>query len=58
LTQFATGIVDDISNLPLIAKALDSLKFKRIIKATSMSKAEIDRKILSLFRKDFWREFI
>jgi hypothetical protein len=58
LTQFATGIVDSVENLPMIAKALDSPRFKRIVEATSMSKAEIDRKILALFRKDFWKEFV
>lgn len=58
LTQFAVGIVDDEENLPNIAKALDSQPFKRIVQATSMSKAELDRKILGLFKKDFWKEFI
>jgi hypothetical protein len=57
LTQFATGIVDSPENLGAIAKVLDSKGFKRIIDATSMSKAEIDRKILGLFKKDFWKEF-
>jgi len=58
LTQFATGIADDINNLPKIALALDTPKFTRIIQATSMSKSEIDRKILSLFKKDFYKEFL
>jgi len=58
LTQFATGIVDDVENLPKIAIALDTPEFKRIIQATSMSKAELDRKILGLFKKDFWKEFL
>jgi len=58
LTQFATGIVDDVENLPKIVIALDTPEFKRIIQATSMSKAELDRKILGLFKKDFWKEFI
>ena len=53
MTQFATGIIDDVENLPKIAQVLDSQPFKRIVQATSMSKAELDRKILGLFRKDF-----
>ena len=59
LTQWATGIVDDnIENLENIKKVLDSTKFKDIILATSVSKAEINRKILKYFKKDFWIEFI
>lgn len=58
LTQWATGIVDDVENLENIAKVLNSDKFKDIILATSVSKAEINRKILKHFKKDFWKEFI
>jgi hypothetical protein len=58
LTQWATGIVDDVENLENIVKALNSNKFKNIILATSVSKAEINRKILKYFKKDFWKEFI
>jgi len=58
LTQWATGIVDDIDKLENIAKVLNSNKFKDIILATSVSKAEINRKILKYFKKDFWKEFI
>jgi len=58
LTQFATGVVDTLENLGHIAKALNSEAFKRIVEATSMSKAEIDRKILGLFRRDFWMDFV
>ncbi len=55
LTQWATGIVDEPENLENIAKFLDSQNFKRIVKVTSMSKEEINSKILSLFKKDFWK---
>lgn len=58
LTQWATGIVDDVENLENIKTALNSAKFKDIIMATSVSKAEINRKILKYFKKDFWKEFI
>ena len=59
LTQWATGIEDKIENLNQIKNALDSSKFKNeVIKATSVSKAEINRKILKYFKKDFWKEFI
>ncbi len=58
LTQWATGIVDEPENLEKIASVLDSNEFKNIIKAMSMSKQEINAKVLSLFRKDFWKEFL
>jgi hypothetical protein len=57
--EFCTGIIDKKENLEKIKNVLDSLKFKNeIIKATSVSKAEINRKILKYFKKDFWKEFI
>jgi hypothetical protein len=57
--EFCTGIVDKIENLEKIKNVLDSSKFKNeVIKATSVSKAEINRKILKYFKKDFWKEFI
>jgi hypothetical protein len=58
LTQFACGIVDNVANLDSIKWVLDCDRFKDIIKAVSVSKEEINKNILSLFRKDFWKEFI
>jgi hypothetical protein len=57
-SEFCTGIVDDVEKLENIANVLNSNNFKDIILATSVSKAEINRKILKYFRKDFWKEFI
>lgn len=57
--EFCTGIIDDEKNLIFIKDVLNSEKFKNeIILATSVSKAEINRKILKYFKKDFWKEFI
>ena len=59
LTQWATGIEDKIENLNQIKNVISSKKFMdEVIKATSVSKAEINRKILKYFKKDFWKEFI
>jgi len=59
MTQWATGIEDKKEFLLNIKNALDSDKFKNeVIKATSVSKSEINRKILKYFKKDFWKEFI
>jgi len=43
--------------LPKIAKALDSGSFREIIRAISIGSSEINVGIISLFRKDFWKEF-
>lgn len=58
LTQWATGIVDKVENLQKIKNALECQKFKEIIKAISVSKAEINSKILKYFKKDFYNEFV
>ena len=58
LCQFSSGIVDTVENLPLIKKAFDSSEFRNLMESCSVSDLSINYKILSLFRKDFWKEFI
>ncbi len=62
LTQFAFGIVDTPENLPKIERALKSEKFQRINKSTkyvaTAGNPLVYYKIVSSFRKDFWKEFI
>jgi len=58
LTQFAYGIVDSVENLPLIKKALKSVEFVNILNAGSVTLSGINHKVLSTFRKDFWKEFV
>lgn len=58
LTQFCYAIADDPKILPLIKTAFDSPKFKRIMNMCSVGKYSINEKVLALFRKDFWKEFI
>lgn len=58
LTQFAKGIVAPKEDLSKIFTAIQSKKFQDIILACSLSRCEIDRDILRLFRKDFWKEFV
>ena len=58
LTQYARAIVDSKENLYKIVTALHSEKFKKIALAISTSTNELDKSALSLFRKDFWKEFI
>jgi predicted RNA methylase len=58
LTQFGYAIVDSKENLPLIKKAFDSARFKEIMKACPNQNNNINRKVIELFRKDFWKEFV
>ena len=57
LSEFCTGIVDSVNNLEKISKVLNSKNFQNIIKAISVSKAEINRKVLKYFNKDFYKHF-
>ena len=59
LTQFAYAIVDDVENLENIKKAMCSDKFQNFMKSCDMNSGNrFNRKVLSMFKKDFWKEFI
>ena len=58
LTQWAVGIVSEPSEHQDIIQALKSKSFLEILEAISVSRLEINRKILGLFRKDFYKEFL
>lgn len=62
MTQFAYGIVDDIQNLEKIKRVLESNEFQKINLATKFVSTAGNPlaypRIISLFRKDFWKEFI
>jgi type I restriction-modification system DNA methylase subunit len=62
LTQFAFGIVESIDNLPKIEKVLKSKEFQKINLSTkyvaTAGNPLIYPKIIKLFRKDFWKEFL
>lgn len=58
LTQFAYAIVDDAAVLHQIKMAFDSLKFRQMMEACAVSQMSINHKIIALFRRDFWKEFI
>lgn len=58
LTQFAYGIVDTPKNLPLIKKAFDSEKFRNLMRYCDGGDSNINRKVIALFRKDFWKAFV
>ena len=58
LTEFSSGIVDEPENLPLIKKVFDSEIFRDLMEDCAVSDMSINRKIISTFRKDFWRDFL
>jgi hypothetical protein len=59
IMNFACGIVDEVENLPLIQKALLNEKFIKNIMGFKASLGDkYNRKMISTFRKDFWKEFI
>lgn len=57
MTQWCSAIVDNIENLEKIQKAITSKEFLEVIYATTFRR-EINIKVLSTFRKDFWKEFL
>lgn len=59
LTEFAQAIIDDKENLENIKKALLNVKFIKNIMGFKHSLGDkYNKKIISMLRKDFWREFI
>lgn len=59
LTQFSYAIVDDVENLNNIKKAMCSEKFQNFMKSCDMNNGNrFNKKVLSMFKKDFWKEFI
>jgi len=58
MTQFCYAIVDEPKNLDNIKKAFDSKAFRNLMFDCKMSENSLNRKVLALFRKDFYKDFI
>lgn len=59
LTQFSRAIVDDLENLENIKKALESEKFiKEVMLFKNGLGHKYNNKVISMLKKDFWKEFI
>jgi len=58
ITQFSFGIVESPENLNNLKLALKSSKFQNFQKNIPNYSQSINYKILSKFKKDFWKEFI
>lgn len=58
LTQFSYAVVDVPENLENIQKAMESDKFTKLMKCCDMNDGNrFNRKVLSMFKKDFWKKF-
>ena len=58
LTQFSYGIIDKKKNLDKIKKALESDKFIELFSYCKFTNNKYDYKVISTFKKDFYKEFI
>jgi hypothetical protein len=46
------------ANLENIKKAFDSMEFRNLMESCAVGQLTVNYKIISTFRKDFWKEFI
>ena len=58
LTQYAYAIADDPENLENIAKALASEKMKKLMSCNLFKNGIYEEKIIKMFKKDFWKDFV
>jgi hypothetical protein len=56
---FSMGVTNGkIEELDKIREAMDSDKFRNIMKSCQFNTEMYNRKVIALFKKDFWKEFI
>ena len=58
MTQFGHAIVDVPENLPLIKKVIESSVFIELMGYVKFTNNKYNRKVISTFRKDFWKDFL
>ena len=58
MTKGCNTIVENKNNLEDIKKCLESDKFKEILNAWSWSNYQLDWRLFSYLRKDFYKHFI
>jgi hypothetical protein len=58
IMNFAYAIVDSVENLPYIQKALLNPEFIKLMSFSWGSDHRYNPKVIALFRKDFWKDFI
>ena len=58
LTQFSYGIIDDKKNLNKIKLSLENTNFIKLMEYVKFTNNKYNYKVIALFKKDFWKEFI
>jgi hypothetical protein len=58
ISQWGSGIVDSVENLPLIERAFRNPRFQEIKRAIQLDSSSYNIKVMRLFRNDFWRAFV
>jgi hypothetical protein len=58
ISQWGSGIVDSVENLPLIERAFRNPRFQDIKRAIQLDSSNYNIKVMRLFRSDFWRAFV
>lgn len=58
LTQFSYAIIDDKDNLDDIKKAFDTKEFRDLMEICSVGDMSINRKVIGIFKKDFYKKFL
>jgi hypothetical protein len=58
ITNFSYGIVDEVSNLENIKKAMETEKFINMMKYVKFSNHKYNHTVIGHFKKNFWKLFI
>jgi hypothetical protein len=58
LTQFAYAIVDKPENLQKIKEVFDTKDFRNLMELCAVGQLTVNYKVISIFKKDFWKTFI
>jgi len=62
MSDFAYAITDEVKNLPFIQKAMLNPDFMKLMSFSDgkmgVGGQRYNYKIIALFRKDFWKEFL
>ena len=58
LTQFSYGIIDNKENLNNIKLSLENTNFIKLMEYVKFTNNKYNYKVIALFKKDFWKEFI
>jgi hypothetical protein len=57
LTQFAYAIVDKPENLQKIKEVFDTKDFRNLMELCAVGQLTVNYKVISIFKKDFWKIF-